>query len=126
MDKKIKERYCPFYNINCGIENGKFITKERYTELWTVDYTKLEESTGAKFSEEEKNEALSFDILAYHALLFKVFKILDLNDAPKCKTETYLKFYTPFFQQSFLNEKKKLEQFKIGMNQSMADIVFVQ
>ena len=64
--------------------------------------------------------------MAYHALIFKVFKILDLKEAPKCDTEKYLKFYTPFFQQSFLNEKKKLEQFKKGMNQSMADVVFVQ
>ena len=79
LDKHIKERYCPFYNIQCGIENGKFITRERYEELWRADYAKLEEASGTKFSEEEKNEALVFDLLAFHALLFKVFKILDLK-----------------------------------------------
>ena len=94
--------------------------------MWRADYAKLEEASGSKFSEEEKNEALVFDLLAFHALLFKVFKILDLNDAQGCSTEQYLKEYQPYFQQSFLNEKKKLEQFKKGMDQSMADVVFVQ
>lgn len=126
LDKHIKERYCPFYNIQCGIENGKFVTRERYEELWRADYAKLEEASGAKFSEEEKNEALLFDLLAFHTLLFKVFKILDLKDAQGCSTEQYLKEYQPYFQQSFLNEKKKLEQFKKGMDQSMADVVFIQ
>jgi len=71
-------------------------------------------------------EALTFDMLAFHALLFRTFKILDLNDAVNCNPEVYLKEYRPFFSQSFLNEGKKLEQFKKGMGESMADIVFVQ
>ena len=50
LDKKIKERYCPLYNINCGIENGKFVDKKRYCELWSESYAKLEESMSAKFS----------------------------------------------------------------------------
>ena len=65
-------------------------------------------------------------MLAYHTLLFRVFKILDLEEAPGCPVDQYLKEYTPYFQQSFLNEKKKLGQFKKGMDQSMADVVFVQ
>ena len=94
--------------------------------MWRLSYAKAEEASGLKFSEEEKNEALLFDILAFHTLLFKVFKILDLKEAQSCSTEEYLKEYQPYFQQSFLNEKKKLEQFKKGIEQSMVDVVFVQ
>lgn len=65
-------------------------------------------------------------MLAFHSLLFRVFKILDLKDAVTCDPQIYLKEYRPYFQQSFLNEANKLKQFKKGMNESMADIVFVQ
>ena len=33
-DKKIKDRYCPFYNIKAGIEGGKFVSKQRFAQLW--------------------------------------------------------------------------------------------
>jgi hypothetical protein len=34
LDKKIKDRYCPFYNLQAGIEGSKFVSKQRFTQLW--------------------------------------------------------------------------------------------
>lgn len=85
-----------------------------------------EELTKSKFEGIERQETLIFDLLAFHTLLFKVFKILDVNQAHKCSTQAYLKEYTPYFAQSFLDQKKKLLQFKRGLEASYADIVFVQ
>lgn len=126
LDKKIKDRYCPFYNVNCGIEDGKFVTKERFIEIWRKVYDEQEATTGTKFSDAEQKEALLFDLIAFHTLLYQVYKIIDINVAVHLNPKEYIEFYTPFFTQSFLDEKKKLQQFKRGMDESMADIVFIQ
>lgn len=65
-------------------------------------------------------------MLAFHTLLYRVYKILDIDQAGELSVEPYRAHFAPYFAQSFLDEKRKLEQFKKGLEESYADVVFVQ
>lgn len=103
LDKRIKDRYCPFYYLEAGIEGGKFVTKQKFTQIWQQKMMEQEVLTQSKFSEAEKNEALKFDLLAFHTLLYRVYKVLDIDEAVTLSVEPYLAHFGPYFTQSFLD-----------------------
>ncbi len=64
----------------------------------------------------------------YHACLKFVFhdKIKIIDDAAGLDTNEYLKKMKPFYQLSFLDENKKLNQFMGNYTKINADIMFFQ
>lgn len=55
-----------------------------------------------------------------------VHQVESINDAKDLSTDTYLKYFRPWFNLSFLNEEKKIEKLLKAMEHIKADIIFFQ
>lgn len=67
------------YHHDAGIKNGKFLNEEAYKKEWETTFVKNAEEfqkkdPSFKYSNEEKNEALEFDLLCYKTILCYVYK----------------------------------------------------
>jgi hypothetical protein len=116
LDKKIKEkRYSPLYNIHAGIVDKKFISKKTFTTLWHEALQKVEKEEKIQIVPSERDEALKFDMLAYHALLHYVHQVEDIDLMEGKDAKKYLSTFEPFFDQAFLDEDKKIRKFMQGL-----------
>lgn len=116
LDKKIKEkRYSPLYNVNAGIVDKKFISKKTFTTLWHEAIQKVEKEEKLQIVPSERDEALKFDMLAYHTLLHYVYQVEDIDLMEGKDAKQYLSTFEPFFDQAFLDEDKKIKKFMQGL-----------
>lgn len=116
LDKKIKEkRYSPLYNVNAGIVDRKFISKKTFTTLWHEAIQKVEKEEKLQIASAERDEALKFDMLAYHTLLHYVYQVEDIDQMEGKDAKQYLSTFEPFFDQAFLDEDKKIKRFMQGL-----------
>jgi hypothetical protein len=116
LDKKFKEkRYSPLYSITAGIVDNKFISKKTFTVLWHEALQKAEKEEKLQIVTAERDEALKFDLLAYHTLLHFVYQVEDIDLMEGKDARLYLSTFEPFFDQAFLDEEKKIKKFMQGL-----------
>lgn len=89
IDVKIRKgRYSPMFEVNIGIENKRFVSKQRFEELWEAAFQKECDKNKFSCSESEKNVAKTFDTIMFHACLKFVFdkKLTSIDDAKNLDT----------------------------------------
>lgn len=91
LDKKVKEkRYCPLYNLQAGILDNKFVSKKTFTSLWHQTLQKVEQEEHLQIATADREEALQFDLLAYHTLLSYVYQVNEIDEMEGKDPQLYL------------------------------------
>lgn len=54
--------------------------------------------------ESEREEALSFDMLAFHTLLQFVYQVEDIDQMEGKDPKLYIETFQPYFDQAFMDE----------------------
>lgn len=93
----------------------KFISKKIFTTLWHEALQKAEKEEKLQIVTAERDEALKFDMLAYHTLLHYVYQVEDIDLMEGKDAKQYLSTFEPFFDQAFLDEDKKIRKFMQGL-----------
>lgn len=75
IDVKVRaERYSPLFSLGAGIEEGRFVTRERFGSLWDLRFNEQVGSNEVDYKKEERETAKLYDFIAFHALLIFVYK----------------------------------------------------
>lgn len=69
---------------------------------------------------------MSFDLLSYHTLLHYLYGVESIDEAQGKDPSLYVSTLGQFFDQTFLDEDKKILKFKKGLEHTLSDIVFIQ
>jgi hypothetical protein len=62
----------------------------------------------------------------YHTLLRHVYGISEIDEALNLSTDAYIKKFKPYFNLSFLDEKRKGEKVQKNFKRINADVFFFQ
>ncbi len=95
--------------------DNKFISKKTFTTLWHEALQKADKEENLQIKDAERDEALKFDLLSFHTLLHFVYQVEDIDAMEGKDAKLYLSTFEPFFDQAFLNEKKKIKKFMQGL-----------
>jgi hypothetical protein len=129
VEQKVRiGRYSPSFDATVGIhESGtRFVTLDEFKERWHVAFNKMIEKSGQKYEEEHIKSTFTYDLIYFHTLLSYVFHKTDLEELLKEDPKVYRENLRKFYEQSFLDEKRKLEKVKATLLKLDFDILFLQ
>lgn len=129
VEQKVRfGRYSPSFDPTVGIhESGtRFVTVDEFKERWHVAFNKMIEKSGQKYEEENIKTTLTYDFIYFHTLLCYVFHKSDLEELLKEDPKVYREKLRKFYEQSFLDENRKLEKVKATLLKLDFDILFLQ
>lgn len=69
---------------------------------------------------------MKFDLVVFHTLLKHIYKVSSIDEACDLDPKEYIETYLPLFNQSFLDESRKIDLLIESINKNAIDILFIQ